>query len=74
MKRLYTQIKIKLNKTNTKVETVYLFNSYLDTKSTVNSYKLVIPYICRKSIGRRTLDDEDEEQPPEEANIPMPPM
>ena len=58
-----------MNKTNTKVETVYLFNSYLNIKSTVNSYKLRIPYICLKNIGRRTLDDEDEKPPP---NIDVP--
>lgn len=61
-----------MNKTNTKVETVYLFNSYLNIKSTANAYKLRIPYICLKNIGRRTLDDEDEEQPPANANLPVP--
>lgn len=62
-----------MNKTNTKMETVYLFNSYLNIKSTVNLYKLRVPYICRRNIGRRTLEDEDEVQPPQNANLPLPP-
>ena len=54
------------------METVYLFNSYLNIKSTVNPYKLRIPLICLKNIGRRTLDDEDE-GPPENTDLPLPP-
>ncbi|XP_073252986.1 uncharacterized protein [Porites lutea] len=55
-----------------KVHNIGVTVSYLNIKSTANAYKLRIPYICLKNIGRRTLDDEDEEQPPANANLPVP--
>lgn len=56
-----------------KVHNMGLTVSYLNIKSTVNLYKLRVPYICRRNIGRRTLEDEDEVQPPQNANLPLPP-
>lgn len=53
-----------------KVHNIGLTVSYLNIKSTVNPYKLRIPLICLRSIGRRTLDDEDEGPPPPDANPP----